>query len=403
MLAKYGPLVLALAASGGCSGRRAHVTIETVASELGELATSGQGTLQAAQLAVEEINAAGGVLGGTFELDVHNDSSEPATIPGIAAQILDSAKMPAVFCCDGSGLTIPMSTFTIPAHVVQISSASTAPAITTIADDDLLFRTCPSDELQARLIARRARDRGFGKMAIAFIPNPYGMGLSDAFASSFTALGGTITLNQPMSIGASSYGTLLGQLLATHPDAILLATYPLDGAQMIRDYNARFSGTPVFWYFTDALEVSAFVTGVGGGNFTFAHEGTHSSAPPGDAYGRYAAAYVARWRQPDDPGTYSPNAYDAMYVLALAIEQAGKADSGSIHQALRIVANPPGAVFGPGQFAAARAALKSGMDINYEGASGSIDFDANGDVPGLYDVWAIVGGGITILEHAASP
>jgi branched-chain amino acid transport system substrate-binding protein len=327
----------------------------------------------------------------------------PVKIFDAIAEILTGTMLPAVFCCDGSGLTIPMSTFTIPAHVVQISGASTAPEISTIADDDLLFRTCPSDALQTQLIARRARDRGFSRMAITYIPNQYGAGIANSFVASFTALGGTITFNQAMTLGAPSYATLLQQIIATQPQAILLATYPIDGAQIIRDYNARFTAAPVFWYFTDALEVASFVTGVGGDNFTFAHEGTHSSTPLGSAYPTYAAAFAARYQQADDPGTYSPNAYDAIYVLALAIEKAGHSDSASIQENLRDVANPPGMVFGPGQFAAARAAIHSGVKINYEGASGPVDFDANGDVPGVYDVWAVVGGQITVLEHSITP
>jgi branched-chain amino acid transport system substrate-binding protein len=240
-------------------------------------------------------------------------------------------------------------------------------------------------------------------MAITYIPNPYGMGLADEFDAAFTASGGTVTFKQAMTVGQPSYDLLLGQMLGTNPQAVLLAAYPVDGAQIVRDYNARFSSTPIFWYFTDALEVDSFVTVVGTNNFTFAHEGTHSSTPLGTAYPTYAAAFMARYHQADDPGTYSPNAYDAMYVLALAIEKAGRSDSAAIQSNLREVANPPGMVFGPGQFAAARAAIKRGIKINYDGASGPIDFDAHGDVPGVYDVWAVVGGQITVVERSITP
>jgi ABC-type branched-subunit amino acid transport system substrate-binding protein len=403
MVARHICFAWALALAAGCSGPSARVTIGAVVSEAGMLAASGQGSLQAAQLAADEINAAGGVLGGSFVLAFQNDDSDPATIPGIASSLLDRSMVPAVFCCDGSGLTIPMASFAVPAHVVQISGASTAAAITTLADNDLVFRTCPSDALQGQLIAARALARGFTQMAVIYVQNPYGMGLAQGFVTSFTMHGGTVTFNQPIPTGQPSYVQLLSDIFATQPQAILLVAYPLDGAQVIRDYNAGFAFLNAFWYFTDALEVSAFVTAVGESNFTFAHEGTHSGVPAGSAYATYASAYLARYGEPDDPGTYSPNAYDAIYLLALAIEQAGKADSKAIHDHLRAVANPPGMVIGPGQLAAAKQAIKRGVKINYEGASGSVDFDAHGDVTGLYDIWQVEQGQITVVERSVAP
>jgi ABC-type branched-subunit amino acid transport system substrate-binding protein len=367
------------------------------------LAASGQGNLQGAQLAADEINDAGGVLGGSFVLTFQNDESDPAAIPDIASSLLDRLKVPAMFCCDGSGLNLPMSSFTVPAHVVQISAASTAATITTLSDNDLVFRTCPSDTLQGQLVAARALAKGFTQMAVIYVQNPYGMGLAGGFVSNFAKGGGTVTFNQVIPTGQSSYSGLLSALMATQPQAILLVAYPPDGAQVIRDYNSRFSGLNAFWYFTDALDVSAFVIGVGESNFTFEHEGTHSTVPANAAYATYANAYFHKYQEPDDPGTYSPNAYDAIYLLALAIEQAGKPDSTAIHDNLRVVANPPGMIIGPGQFAAAKRAIKNGVKINYDGASGPVDFDANGDVSGLYDIWKVEQGQITVVERGVAP
>ena len=70
--------------------------------------------------------------------------------------------------------------------------------------------------------------------------------------------------------------------------------------------------------------------------------------------------------------------------MALAIEKAGAADRGLISAALREVANAPGMVIRPGEWAKAREAIAAGEDINYEGASGAIEFDENGDVAGAY-------------------
>jgi branched-chain amino acid transport system substrate-binding protein len=229
------------------------------------------------------------------------------------------------------------------------------------------------------------------------------MGLANAFATNFTKLGGTVTFNQPYTEGQSSYSNLLTQLYATNPQAIVLAAYPLDGAQVIRDYLNGFTAHQTFWFFADALAVTAFVNDIGGSNFSFQHEGTHSSTAAGPRYMAYSQAYQAKYQKADVPGTYSPNAYDAIYILALAMVSAGAFDGPDIRDHMRTVANSPGVTFGPGQFAAAVAALKAGMKIDYDGASGSIDFDMHGDVPGQYDVWKVVNGQIEVVEPMLPP
>ena len=83
---------------------------------------------------------------------------------------------------------------------------------------------------------------------------------------------------------------------------------------------------------------------------------------------------------------YAAHGYDASFLLALAIEKAGSADRSAIGAALREVANEPGTVIRPGEWEKAKAAIAAGEDINYEGASGNVDFDEAGDVGGIYSV-----------------
>ena len=83
---------------------------------------------------------------------------------------------------------------------------------------------------------------------------------------------------------------------------------------------------------------------------------------------------------------YAAHGYDAAFLMALAIEKAGAADRSKIAAALREVATPPGTVIRPGEWQKAKAAIAAGEDVNYEGASGNVDFDENGDVGGIYSV-----------------
>jgi hypothetical protein len=91
--------------------------------------------------------------------------------------------------------------------------------------------------------------------------------------------------------------------------------------------------------------------------------------------------------------------YDAVYLMALAIAQAGTStDVDAIRTALRAVANPPGTVVGPGEFAKAIELIKAGTDINYEGASGTVDLDDKGDVNPTLAEWELQSGQFTVLQ-----
>jgi ABC-type branched-subunit amino acid transport system substrate-binding protein len=108
----------------------------------------------------------------------------------------------------------------------------------------------------------------------------------------------------------------------------------------------------------------------------------------GAVYATFEARYKARFFN-QTPVQYTDNAYDAVYVIALAAQKAGAVDGASIKANLRSVATAPGTVIKPGQWAQALTAIGAGQDINWEGAAGSEEFDANGDVKGSYEIWGV--------------
>jgi branched-chain amino acid transport system substrate-binding protein len=394
-------IVTALLGAIGCGKGGSTITIGSLLSQTGQLATIGQEELQAANLAVEEINAAGGVLGSTLTLVNQDDHSDAMQAPGAATTLVNTYHVPAIVGAIASGSTIPASMVSSAAKVVMISGASTSPSITGLSP--YLFRTCPSDALQGKLIAERAYAKGLRHVAITFVPGPYGAGLSQEFDTNFTKLGGTVTFKMMYTAGQASYIDLLTAIYATNPDAILLVAYSADGSQIIKDYNSAFASKQTMFFFTDALEDPSFVQAVGAANFTFAHEGTGSSGPAGPAYDAYASAFNLKYGRMADPGAFSANVYDATYLVALAIQQSGRADGPSIQGAMRTVADPPGMPVGPGAWATALTAIKAGAKVNYDGASGPVDIDANGDVVAPYDIWKVQGGQITVVMKSVSP
>ena len=111
-----------------------------------------------------------------------------------------------------------------------------------------------------------------------------------------------------------------------------------------------------------------------------------------DLAGKAPFVEAAKSAGMDPDAVFSAQAYDAAFILALAIEQAGGADRAAVAKAVRAVASAPGEEILPGEFAKAAAAIKAGKDINYQGASGDHEFDAAGDVPGVIVEMAVKDG-----------
>jgi ABC-type branched-subunit amino acid transport system substrate-binding protein len=382
-----------------CSGAPPQITVGVILSQTGMLATAGQDHLLAVELAVDEINRAGGVHGSLLTVVNEDDRSTPAGAATAAATLIARDHAPAILGAVTSDATLAAEGMTAPAKVVLISGSATSPALSGVSP--YFFRTCSSDALQGELLAKRAWARGFKRIAVVWVPGAYGMGLSSSFAANFTSLGGTVTFNQMFTPGQSSYHDLLQQVFADPPEAVLLVAYAVDGAQIIRDYNTDFAFLQIFWFFTDSTQDSSFVAAVGASNFTFMHEGTGAPIPTGQAYRTFAAAFMRSFGKA--PEGYSPEYYDATYLVALGLAAASKSDGESLRAQLRSVADPPGTMVGPGQWASAVALLRAGGQVNYEGASGSVDLDGNGDVIGPYDIWQVRQGVITPVEPSVLP
>ncbi|HZH04980.1 MAG TPA: ABC transporter substrate-binding protein, partial [Myxococcaceae bacterium] len=265
-------LGLLLMVPSACGGdAEPTIRIGTVLTTSGDLAEVGNDELEAASLAVDEINAQGGVLDQQLEL-IHRDDGLDVARGQAAAQALIDLKATVILGSVASSITLAVSEVTTASRVVQISAGSTSALISKAKDDGFLFRTCPSDALQAKVIAKRARAKGVSKIAVIYVPNTYGESLKDVFEQEFQAGGGTITYKRSYAEGQISYAGQLTELFATGPEAVLLIGYPVDGAQVINDYVASFASEGTFWYFSDGLFNNTFVTAVGASNFTFPHE-----------------------------------------------------------------------------------------------------------------------------------
>jgi branched-chain amino acid transport system substrate-binding protein len=359
----------------------------------GGLQAYGEGSLNGIRLAVKEINEAGGVLGGPLELVVGDTQTRAQPAIDAAMRLVSVDGVVGILGALSSGNTIPVATTVAkPNRIPQISNASTAPAITTLDDDDFLFRTAPSDAYQGVVLANLVENSGIGSVAVLYVNNDYGVGLAEAFEANY---GGTVTSSAAFEPNKASYRGELQSVAGGDPEALLLIAYPDDGGLLILRQSLE-EGFFDRFVFTDGMKTAQLVDDIGA-EFMNGMFGTAAASVESEASARFAEAYEAEFGELP-PLPYIDNAYDAAMIMALAIEHAGTTDGTAIRDALREVANAPGEVVGPGDFAKAKELIAAGTAINYEGAAGSHDFDENGDVTGTFEHWAVMDGAITTVE-----
>jgi branched-chain amino acid transport system substrate-binding protein len=362
----------------------------------GALEAYGKPIQNGAILAAEHLNAAGGPLGRQLEL-VHRDSqTDPTAGIDAAKKLVELDKVVAMVGPLSSGVTIPVATsVTIPSGIVHISPASTSPQITDLQDNDLLFRTCPSDALQGKVSGRLAKALGFQTVATIYVNNPYGSGLAKTFAQTLTEHGGKVVATVAYEEGRPSYRGELDQALKGKPQAIALFSYPENGVTLIRQaLELGFTGKFVL---ADGMKAPEVVQNVGG-QYLKGTYGTTPGSREGNAKTRFLEAYTKRFGD-KPPKPYIDNCYDAIAVLALAIHHAKSSAPKAIRDALRHVANPPGEAIEPGDFQRAFDLINQGQKINYRGASGEVDFDDHGDVVTPIEIWKIDDHGMIVTER----
>jgi branched-chain amino acid transport system substrate-binding protein len=389
-------LALALIVAGCGSGSGKGIPLGAILSVSGNKAQPGHGELLSVKLAVDEINSAGGVDGLPLLLENRDDHSGTDGAKLAAADLVSNVHATAIVGTTAPETTLAAAEKTIPAGVVLISDIASGPQLNGLADNDSVFSTAPDRSVQGQILARRARGRNFSKAAVLYVDLPLHSETASGFVKVFQEMGGTVTVNMMIPDDQKSYATILQQVYAAGaPDCILLNAEAPDGVQFMKDYLAAYAGSPTFFFFNPALANADFFEGVGYSNFTFHHEGIDVADGPGIE--AYEAAHQAKWGPTE---VLEPGIYDDVYLLALAMQSAGKWDAESIKANIRAIGDPTGTKVGPGDFARAASILKGGGKINYEGASGSCDFDRDGAAQAANLIWEVKGTErVTTVEH----
>ena len=370
----------------------------------GSLAEFGPPLRNSVALAADHVNSAGGIQGGSMVIISRDTAVNPVQGVDAARALIDVEDVVAIVGALSSGVTIAAAeAVVVPNGRIIISGASTAPAITTLDDNDFVFRTAVSDAAQGVVLADLARREGYDTAGVMYVNNAYGEGLTNQFEKTFTELGGTVMNKVPHEDTQPTYTSELERATEGDPDVLVTISYTGQTQVYVRE---ALEG--------DYADTFLFVDGVKGPEWIDAIdlwdelEGTLGTAPAGPARAEkdaFESAYTATFGFPPSH-PFMGEHYDAAILVALAAAKAGTTtDAAAIRDALRDVANAPGEIVGPGREGVARALqlIAEGQDINYEGTAGNVDIDANGDVFGSIGIWKVEGGEIVDTGEFITP
>ena len=348
------------------------ITIGTLCPLTGAGGSYGPDMQRAVVAVVERINKAGGIAGRPIQLFHEDDQTNAEAGVRAARKLIDVNRVVAIVSTWASAVTLAVKPLCVEAKVFLIG-VSGADSVTQGDHRGYVARTQPNTNLQGRMYAKfAATQKEWKRVAYLALQTPYARSFGDAFTAIVKAAGATITDDLIYEDKKPSYRSEVTRVLATNPDLIMLEGYTPDSVVMVKEiYKAGYKGAIL----APSFAINAkFIEGVG----PEVAEGIWNMdrAPLFDspAYKEFSAA-VPR----TDQSPYAPQAWDQMSIVALALAAGrGEASGTVIKNQLRAVANPPGAVVY--SYAEGAKLLGEGKKINYEGASGSCDFDAIGDI-----------------------
>lgn len=391
MLASF--LVAALAASGVQAQQE--VKLGILFGFTGPLESITPAMARGAELAIQEVNNARGILNGSRVTGVRADSTcvDAAAATAAATRLVTVERVSAIVGGDCSGVTgAVLQNVARPNGIVMISPSATSPALTTAPDDGLFFRTAPSDARQGEVMTDVIRARGINSVAVTFTNNDYGKGLANSFANAFRAAGGRVTIMAAHEDNKADYSAEVGALAAAGGSALVVAGYVDKGGRgIIR--AAVDSGAFKTFVLPDGMVGESLIGAIGR-----PLNGSFGQIPGTDSPGGTRFNELARAAGFDGTSSYAAQSYDAAALLMLAMEAAKSSRSADIKGKVMEVANAPGEKIFPGELAKGLEILRRGGQIDYVGAT-AVELIGPGESGGSYREIEIKDGKITTVRY----
>ena len=362
------------AASGG-----GDIPIGFLTSYTGELGAYGVPWYSAGKMAVDDINAAGGVLGRKIALSTEDDRT--SVEEGIkAARKLIGAN--GVIAIAGPTSDIVVAIYPIcKDNKVFLSSNAAGTARLDAGHGEWFYRTVPSDTFEGEVAARIMIDDGYKEIAVMYENDEGRKSIASAVTKEFLALGGKIVAEVPFTPRQPTYSAELKKIAGAKPQMVWLGAGQESGSVLLK--NAKQSGYDWKWMVSSDLNVPEMFTLVGNDVMEGIITETASAETDNQYYIDWAARFQELFNQ-EPAGAYQSNSYDQMIIMALAMQKAGVASGEAISQNYHKVtdANPNATIVHT--YADGLAALTAGKEIKYEGVSGPCTFNASGNTVGSF-------------------
>jgi ABC-type branched-subunit amino acid transport system substrate-binding protein len=357
--------------AGGSATGDGTLTIGTLLPETGSLAFLGPPEFAGVTLAVQEINEAGGVNGNDV-VQIDTDSGDTTT--NIAQQSVDtliSQDADAIIGAASSSVSLSVIDKITGAGLVQVSPANTSTAFTDYDDDGLYWRTAPSDVLQGRVLGDAVLLDGYQNIAIMALQDAYGETLVEQATQAIEDGGGTVVFSEFYDPKSTDFSAILDSAASTNPDAVILIAFDETKTIIPQAVSRNFGPAEVPYFFVDG-NLADYSEDFDPGTLA----GVKGTLPGADTDDEFKARLSEAYGEELTVFAYAAESYDASIVVALAAIAAGD-DSGEA------IASQMQAVSTDGtkctSFAECKELLEAGEDIDYDGASGPIEFDENGD------------------------
>ncbi len=353
------PVSLAALVFAGCAKPTDTIKIGEFASLTGKEAAFGQSSHKGTLLAIEEINAAGGVLGKKLELVTEDNQSKAGESATIVKKLIARDKVVAILGEVASSRSLEAAPICQDAKIPQISPSSTNPSVT--ATGDYIFRVCFIDPFQGVVMAKFAKDTlKIRKVAVlTSVSSAYSVGLAKYFKERFAADGGTVAIEQKYSEGDKDFKAQLTAIKAAGIEGIFVPGYYTEAALICKQAKDLGLSVPVFggdgWEAPQLLEI-------GGAAVEGAYYSTHYSPEnQTPAVTAFLAKFSQRWNK-ETPDAMAALGYDSAMVLIDAIKRAGTTDGPKLRDALAATKNYLG-ITGNTTLDAQRNATKSAVVI----------------------------------------
>jgi branched-chain amino acid transport system substrate-binding protein len=362
------------------------LAIGRVLPDTGPLSFLGPPMIEGVKLAIEDINAAGGVLGQDVELLEGDEGDTPQVAAETVSRLLNEGAN-AIIGGAASGSSQEFIQTLSDAKIPQCSGSNTSPAFTDQENADYYFRTVPPDEAVAPIIADTVIADGNTNVAVVARADDYGKALGDLVEKGITDGGGTVAARVDYNPEADNFTAEVGKITAASPDAVVLISFD-EGGDIVRGLlEAGLKASQI--YGSDGVFGPTFTEQVDPAN-PAAIDGMKVIGAAGDE------EFNSRIAEPTNSNfIYGGQSYDCVIVIALAAEAAGSVDGDAI---IGEITNVTSGGEKCTSFADCKKLLEDGKDIDYDGAAGALELDDVGDPSvGRYAIGQFNGGAIDIV------